>query len=334
MKVIDRLIEKSCLGSNCSTTALKNILNYYDYNLSEDYIFGLGSGLGFIYQYYANSNEYFLSGKNESVELNAINALGGTIITGSFDDNELAWREVKSYIDQDIPVILDLSIRDLPYFKPYLSNLANIGFGLHNAVLCGYNEKSRTVQLLDHRWSEPLIVSFEDLAKARNSSGNVSSHNAYKVLLISSERKNFSNIRHSILLNINRMKNPFAYKMGLPGISMFKKDINLIIREKNFEDAITTYSYLMERLGTGGGNFRRMYARFLNQVSDNSLNLKYKEIGNSYFDLSKKWRRLSIIMEQMVYNKSLLTEFNEIISEIEFLENEAINNLETLLRRG
>ena len=39
-------------------------------------------------------------------------------------------------------------------------------------------------------------------------------------------------------------------------------------------------------------------------------------------------------MEQMVYNKSLLTEFNEIISEIEFLENEAINNLETLLRRG
>lgn len=337
MKTIKRLIENKSLGSNCSTTALKTILNYYGYNLSEDYIFGIGAGLGFIYQYYANNNEYFLSGKNESIELNALNALGGTIISGSFDDNDLAWLEVKSFIDQNIPVILDLSIRDLPYFKPYLSGLKNIGFGLHNAVLCGYDETTRTVQLLDHRWNEPLVVSYHDLAKARKSSGNVSSRNAYKVLITSSNIPKIPNIRHSLILNINRMKNPFAFKMGLPGVTMFKKDINIIMHTEENEDsknAIITYAYLMEKLGTGGGNFRRMYGRFLMELSKKNENIKYKEIGNSYLELSRKWRKLSTLMERMAEDSNLLIEFNHLISEIEFLEYQAIDDLELLLRRG
>ncbi|MFC1860811.1 BtrH N-terminal domain-containing protein [Chloroflexota bacterium] len=39
---------KHCGGKHCWTTALKNALDYHGLHLSEEMLFGLGSGVGFI----------------------------------------------------------------------------------------------------------------------------------------------------------------------------------------------------------------------------------------------------------------------------------------------
>ncbi|EPZ58946.1 A predicted NlpC/p60-like peptidase family protein [[Clostridium] sordellii ATCC 9714] len=36
-------------GKHCITTALKQVFNYYDYPITEEMIFGIGSGLSFCY---------------------------------------------------------------------------------------------------------------------------------------------------------------------------------------------------------------------------------------------------------------------------------------------
>ena len=38
-------------GKHCQTTALKSILSYYGLTISEEMLFGLGGGVGFIYWY-------------------------------------------------------------------------------------------------------------------------------------------------------------------------------------------------------------------------------------------------------------------------------------------
>lgn len=336
MKVIKKITEAAALGSNCSTTASKAVLEYYGYHFSEDMIFGLGAGLGFIYQYYADSDEYFLSGKNESIELNLAHALGGTLLTGSFDDGERGWQCVKQFIDEGTPVILDLSISHLPYFMPYMGEVAGIGLGLHNAVLIGYDDAAGEVLLLDHRWNEPQRVSYENLRLARNKrEGNVSARNGYKVYaLCPSCYAAPPDISFAIRLNINRMKNPFAYKMGLAGIRTFHNEIKLIFEkglQEQKREAILTYSYLMEKLGTGGGNFRRMYGRFLNEAAELERRDEYRKIGKIYFRLAKKWKDLSAVLNRLADMPQFLAEFDEIMTEIERDEAEGMERLEKVV---
>ncbi|MGI6256704.1 MAG: DUF4872 domain-containing protein [Anaerovoracaceae bacterium] len=342
MKTVNNILEHRTIGSNCSTTASKIILNSYGYTYSEDMVLGLGAGLGFIYQYYADKEEYFLSGKNESLELNLTHALGGTVLTGSFDDEGRGWQTVKELIDEDIPVILDLSIRELPYFQPYLKELANIGFGLHNAILVGYDDEKEEVMLLDHRWSEPQIISYDALRKARGTKegeGNVgSSRNAYKVLVLDRKGKKPSpEIYFAIKLNINRMRHPFAFKMGLAGIKTFHDEIKMFFEEGIYQDkeeAILTFSYLMEKLGTGGGNFRRMYGRFLNEAAGMTGDERFRQIAKDYQILAKRWKELSVLLGELVTAPQLITEFDRLMKEIEERESAGIDALESLVKEG
>ncbi len=327
------------MGSNCATTASRIVLGYYGYDFSEDMIFGLGAGLGFIYQYYADTEEYFLSGKNESMEHNLAHVLGGTLLTGSFDDGDRAWQRVKELIDEEVPVILDLSILHLPYFRPYLGEIANIGFGLHNAVLIGYDDAEREVLLLDHRWNEPQVVSYEDLKNARNRrEGNVSARNAYKAYALCSPAARIRpDLFFALRLTINRMKHPFAYKMGLAGIKTFHREIKLLFESGLYgqkREEILAYSYLMEKLGTGGGNFRRMYGRFLKEAAGQVRMPELIRAGKIYVSLAKRWKDLSATLGRMPDNPQLLAAFDAIMSEIEAGEAEGIGTLERIVEKG
>ena len=47
-KIIEDFIPQG--GKHCITNALKQVLSYYDYPISEAMIFGIASGLSFLYE--------------------------------------------------------------------------------------------------------------------------------------------------------------------------------------------------------------------------------------------------------------------------------------------
>lgn len=296
-----RLIELHSLGSNCNTNATKTILQYYGYSLDEDVVFGLGSGLGFIYQYYSNIDSYFLSGKNESLELNIATLFGGTVISHSFDDPDRAWQEAKACVDLDIPIMLDLSITHLPYFTPYLEGIKNIGFGLHNAILAGYDEEEQTVMLLDHRWSKPQVIPMQALRDSRSIQNvEVNPRGAFRAMLLPEPPATIHDeIEYALRLNVSRLLHPFAFKMGLPGLKTFRKEIDVIAHaglDDDRREAVGTFATLMEKLGTGGGNFRRMYGNFLKKISTMDGFSSLQQIGKQYSQCATLWKQLSINM--------------------------------------
>lgn len=303
----DKLIEMHSLGSNCNTNAIRTIMQYYGYSLDEDVVFGLGSGLGFIYQYYSNNESYFLSGKNESLELNIATLFSGTVISHSFDDPDRAWQEAKAYVDMGIPIILDLSITHLPYFGPYLEEIKNIGFGLHNAILAGYDEKEQTVMLLDHRWSKPQVIPMQMFRESRNIQNvEVNPRGAFRAFVLPSPPSTIDDeIEYALRLNISRLLYPFAFKMGLPGLKMFYREVNTMAKVGLNDDsrkAIGTFATLMEKLGTGGGNFRRMYSNFLKKISKIDRFSPLKQIGKQYSECAMMWKKLSIAMADWSLN--------------------------------
>lgn len=325
-------------GSNCGTNASKVLLQAQGYPFSEAMTFGSGSSLGFIYQYYKESDECFLSGKNESLELNLTTLLGGEYISGNFDDPDKAFTTIVEMVDERVPVILDLSIKHLPYFKPYLARLNNIDFGLHNAIITDYDRRNQTVTLLDHRWAEPKVISIEDLKLAMGATGSgVNPRCNYRsIILPSYSGSHQQEIIQAVELNIHRMKYPFAFKMGLKGISTFRKEIITIVSNSELyeekQEIMATFGILMEKLGTGGGNFRRIYGRFLQEAAEITGDKRFLESAVHYKKVAKEWKILSKLLTVSMMNKKQKQLLDNCLTKIIEKENQGIQLLERIVK--
>jgi hypothetical protein len=254
--ILGEVVNNQRLGSHCATTSLAIVTNYYGHPFSESLCFGLGSGIGFTYQKYIETGFYFFTGRNESLELNLASQLGGVVEYGSTDSAEEGWLAVKNYIDKGVPVILDLNITHLPHFSKYMNDLGSVSFGLHSALLVGYNLQKKEAFLLDHRWNDVISISFEDLSKARCSrEAPVNPRNGWKVMMLPQNRIDMEYaIREAIRINVHRMKYPFAYKMGLAGVKMFAKESRIWRKILSPEEKKTTAkmaTIFLEKLGTG-----------------------------------------------------------------------------------
>lgn len=342
MKRLDDFIEVNRLGSHCGSSALRVIMQGNGYDLSEDMCLGLGSGLGFIYQRYLTVDYYFFTGRNESLQENLAGVLGARLEAGRTDDPEVGWLQAKELVDAGIPVMLDLDMMYLPYLVEHAKLDRPFHFGLHNAILVGYDESRGTVLLLDYLWREPKEVSMEQLAAARNSqTAPVKPENAWKALIAPTEKRDLHTaVREAIDLNIHRMRYPFAFKMGLPGLKMFAREIRKW-PEQMTPDELMNNAYmaaeLFERIGTGGGNFRRMYARFLKEVYWLTGQEIYQDCSAAYMELFRRWRRVAKLFEEGAADpgRGIFADdpaVDEELRELVDLEYAAIDRLELAVR--
>ncbi|MEY9975861.1 BtrH N-terminal domain-containing protein [Lysinibacillus sp. RC79] len=302
MKVLSNWINEHRTGSHCASTAMRTIFSGYGYCFSEDFCFGLGSGLGFTYQKYQSVDYYFFTGRNESLEENAVGILGGFIETKRTDDPIIGWQWAKNWIDLGVPVILDLDMMYLPYMKDKLRLQQSFHFGLHNAILIGYDERRNIAFLLDYMWNEVIEVTLKDLEYARNSQTSpIKPDNGLKAIILPKEKRDLNQvIKEANRTNIFRMKEPFAFKMGLPGIKLFAREIRMwktTLTEKERQTHAYMASVLFEKVGTGGGNFRRMYARYLRECATITGNTEYHQSYKNYMELFKYWRQLAKLFD-------------------------------------
>ncbi|TCZ77171.1 DUF4872 domain-containing protein [Paenibacillus albiflavus] len=331
--LLDKLVKVHSMGSNCCTNSIRTILKYYDYDVSEDLVFGLGSGLGFIYQNYLDEG-YFISGRNESLEFNLAYLLEGELISDVNDCFQTEWEKNKEFLEKGIPIIVDLSIPYLPYYKRFTVQSENVAFGLHNAVLAGYDDEG--VYLLEHRWSEVLKISHEDYQLARSvHNTSVSPQNAWKVLRVP-EKLHKGNMKpyivDSIQTMLNRIRQPFAFKIGLKGLEMFCKEVehwNSLPQDELKRNLMIAGVYL-ERLGTGGGNFRRMYSRFLKEAAGYLDNALIQQVAAKYSSLASEWKQLVYDFDEALCKEVTIIEDKSLIRLQKILEME-VDAVECLL---
>jgi hypothetical protein len=302
MTVLDRYAAVHRQGSHCASTALRTLLHGHGLPLSEDYCLGLGSGLGFTYQKYLTVDYYFFTGRNESLEENLTGLLGGRVETGRTDDPDDGWRMVKELVDAGLPVVLDLDMMYLPYLVAHLKLDKPFHFGLHNAILAGYDEPKGVAYLLDYMWNGVQEVALSDLFAARNSqTAPVKPDNGFKALILPTAPRDLAvATREAIALNVHRMREPFAFKMGLAGLKLFAREVRQwrkqLPEEQRMDNAYMA-AMLFERVGTGGGNFRRMYARFLKEAAETTGIAALQDSAADYMDLFRRWRHIAKLFE-------------------------------------
>ncbi|MFE9888827.1 BtrH N-terminal domain-containing protein [Streptomyces scopuliridis] len=122
---------------HCETTALGVLLRHEGLDLSEPMLFGLGSGLSFIYWDGKGMGFPFLGGRVKPFELtrNLTAALGLELLVRETTSPRKAWQNVAAPIDAGRPVGLQLDSYHLDYFS------TKVHFGGHVVAMYGYDEQ-------------------------------------------------------------------------------------------------------------------------------------------------------------------------------------------------
>lgn len=252
-------------GHHCGSTALSNLLRHHGTPVSEELAFGLGAGPCFYYLTLdGQSPSRFSNGRTSRLEEQFLELTGAPLRLQTDADPGESWQLARETIEADRPALL---ITDLYYLDHY-GNSAH--FPGHAVVLVGYDDASAYVS--DTAFEEIQRTSLEGLARARHEQHPFYPLAGHMLDLPPGERVDPEQLRASapaaIAAAATRMlEPPLGEFEGLPALRRFADEIGSWPERAPDWQWCARFNYqVIERRGTGGGNFRGLYSRFLAEV--------------------------------------------------------------------
>jgi hypothetical protein len=250
-------------GHHCGSTALRNLLGHHGIELSEEMAFGLGAGPCFYYLLMPESSPTrFFNGRTGRLEELFLELTGAPLQLDTFEDPDAAWEAARSSIDAGRPALL---ITDLYYLDHY-GNSAH--FPGHAVVLAGYDDES--VFLSDTGFEELQVCRIESLRKARHGDSPAFAMRGHMFTVSAGEATDVlaAAAPAAIAAAAKEMLEPsFGDVAGLPALRRFADEVERWPEEAEDWQWCARFAYqVIERRGTGGGNFRLMYSRFLEEA--------------------------------------------------------------------
>ncbi|WP_214414420.1 BtrH N-terminal domain-containing protein [Sphaerisporangium fuscum] len=249
---------------HCETTALGVLLRHEGLDLSEPMLFGLGSGLSFVYWDSKGMPFPFLGGRVKPFELtrNLAARLELTLTAEETASARKAWENVAAPIDAGRPVGLQLDCYHLDYFR------SKVHFGGHVVAMYGYDEHE--VHLVDtDQQGGAVRAGRASLAMARAERGPMTArHRSFTITLpghpVSWQDQIIPAIRDCAGAFLAA---PIA-NLGHRGIEKAGKQVpGWLRRVEDPRRDLPQAALLMEKGGTGGALFRALYRDFLEECT-------------------------------------------------------------------
>jgi hypothetical protein len=251
-------------GNHCGSTALRNLLGHHGIELSEEMAFGLGAGPCFYYLVMPESSpSHWFNGRTAQLEQSFLELAGAPLRLETFDDADASWQAARTSVDDERPPLL---ITDLYYLDHY-GNSAH--FPGHAVVLAGYDDE--LVYLSDTAFEELQECRIESLRRARHGESAAFEMKG-QMFTVSGEASPDDLIAAApaaIARAAKEMIEPsfggdFA---GLPALRRLAAEAERWPELAEDWQWCARFAYqVIERRGTGGGNFRLMYSRFLDEA--------------------------------------------------------------------
>ncbi|MEM8535046.1 MAG: BtrH N-terminal domain-containing protein [Chloroflexota bacterium] len=319
---------------HCVTGSMRHIYTFYNHPISEEMLFGLGEGTGYIY-WHQRGQTPFLGGRaspEPSVEELAGQRTGVQLTPHTTSSARKAETALLALLERGIPVMLQVDMGFLPYMD---FGGEEYHFGGHVIVACGYDAETGTVLVAD-RDRELHPVPLEALAQARGSQHKPfpPKHKWYTCDFSGKRQPTAPEICTAITNQAQLMLNPPISNIGIAGI---RKTAQLLPKWRgtlNEVDLRTTlfnaYIFISPVGGTGGGAFRYMFSRFLSEaaglIGDNVLH----QAAQDFQDIGDRWAALGGWCQQLAAAPSpgdYLDEAVEPLREIATLEELAWTRL-------
>lgn len=278
---------------HCETTALGVLLRHEGIDLSEPMLFGLGSGLSFIYWDSKAMGFPFLGGRIKPFELtrNLAAVLGLELLVEETTSARKAWRNVAAPIDAGRPVGLQLDSYHLDYFS------TKVHFGGHVVAMYGYDEKD--AHLVDTAPQGGAVsTSLAALARARAERGPMTArHRSFTLTAPGGLTSPREGIIPAIKTCAEAFLNPPIANLGHRGIEKTAKQVPKWLRRgDNPREDLTRAAVLMEKAGTGGALFRNLYRDFLAECLQ-LIDSSHLRTGHSlYAEAATLWTQVAALV--------------------------------------
>ena len=250
-------------GAHCGSTALNNVARFYGHPLTEPLCFGIAEGMGFMTIVLpGRSPTHLAMGRNPLLEERFFHNLRIPFQWTQLGDPGAAWRAAREAIDRNVPVLLRTDLHDLPYYH------TKTHFSGHVVVLAGYDEPAGKAILSDTHFETLQAIDLEDLARARRSPHPPHPlQNHFVVVEPFTIPDDLAPVlRKAIAHQAKSMLEPpdvAPAKAGVPGMEHLARTFEEWAVASDWSWCARFAYQIIERRGTGGGNFRQLYARFL-----------------------------------------------------------------------
>lgn len=302
------------MGNYCRAAAMATVMNYYGYHLSEAMCFGIGEAFDFsgsdvrfgrkrIYKCYAgnNENDIFRFSVQMKVKTEVYRA-------GNRKETKEA---ICRFIDKDKPVIARVSIDKYMRLLPgtprenlemmkAVFQIINGAAGNHVTVIS--NTGKEKVLVHEPNIAMPVMLPWKNLLDAMNPQNAVVRHPSNTIYVMTpsvpAEKMETEDRMCPVIWSAisHNMKNYLFTQgtwSGIGQIGIYGKGLLQAGNPDEFKKNAVLFRFFCD-IVTGGGFYRRLYARFLREANEMYLHDKgIEEVSKKYFGLSRQWSRLS-----------------------------------------
>lgn len=323
---------------HCVTGSMRHIYEFNGLPISEEMLLGLGAGIGFVY-WHTKGSPPFLGGRanvgrpgEEGLEKAAGRCTGVFVEVFRTESAIKAEKSLLDWLAKGVPVMLVLDMGYLPYFD---FGGQEYHFGYHVVVACGYDPDTDLVLIAD-RDEELHPVPLKTLALARGSRYQPfpPHHGWYTFDFSGKHPPEPDEIRQATQHCAKGMLEPPISNLGIKGIRKAAQRIKewpSVLNEKELRDAcINTAIMIDARGGTGGGLFRYMYGRYLDEVAALTGQAEFFEVGKQLQTIGDRWQEVADIFNQAYESNRPLQHIEQIctlLPEIASMEETAWEEL-------
>ena len=252
-------------GKHCASTGIRNLVNFHGIEWSEPLCFGIGAGLGIWYMGFENSSpSRMIHVRSADIETQFFTRIGQNFAWERFADPIEAEAALCRSLDNGLPAILQSDIFHLPYYD------TQTHFPGHVITAWGYERERRVFQVTDTERESVLDVPFENMRQARFCSDgyfNIQG-NCYAPEELAVPENLPEIIRKAIRFNSHVLLNDGMDFQGVAALKKWKGEIDAWERFEDWQWTARFAYQVIEKRGTGGGGFRKMYAAFLAEAAD------------------------------------------------------------------
>ncbi len=296
---------KSLETHHCVTGSMRHVYEHHGCPVSEDLLFGLGAGIGFVY-WHVKGQVPFIGGRGnvgrpgeEGLEKTAARRTGVRVEAHSTGRKAASEKALVELLENGQPVMVQVDMG----FLPYLDLPDDYHFGGHVVVVAGIDADQRMVLIAD-RDAALHPTSMHDLAQARASRFQpFPPRNTWYTFDFTGFRPpKPREVREAIGEVLPTMLEPPISNLGVKGIRKASQRIRkwpTIMDEKQLRwTCFNAFIFIDAKGGTGGGIFRYMYARFLNAAAKITSDQRLVEVGKSLHAIGDRWQDVASIFER------------------------------------
>ncbi|MFD8514031.1 BtrH N-terminal domain-containing protein [Streptomyces antimycoticus] len=318
---------------HCETSALGVLLRHQGLDLSEPMLFGLGSGLSFIYWDSKSMGFPFLGGRVKPFELtrNLATGLGLDLRVQETTSPRRAWENVAAHIEAGRPVGLQLDSYHLDYFG------SKVHFGGHVVAMYGYDDRDAYLVDTDQQGGT-VTTSLTSLARARAARGPMTAkHRSFTLTAPKHLPSPQGHIIPAIAACADAFLNPPIANLGHRGIEKAGKQVRTWLeRTDNPRRDLPQAALLMEQAGTGGALFRNLYRDFLAECAQ-LLDSDHLRTGHAmYTEAATLWTEVAALISRAGASgdTQCLVRAGAILHDLSRLEHAAMRALSRLATYG